>query len=307
MFSVAVHEGSPEATLSALALADRMGVPGAWLTSAGPDQLTILAAAAMGTSRTKLGTAVVPLFSRHPLVTAQQALVVESLAPGRLRLGVGPSHRPMVEDWQGIPFGKPLGHLREYVAVLKQAFAGGGVSFTGEHYRVQFPVPLPPLPVPVLTSALRPGAFRLAGEVSDGALAWICPADYLRERARPALEEGASQAGRATPPLLAHAFLTVHPDPDEVHAAYAQRLRTYVGLPFYQAMLREAGREVNVEALVEAVVIQGSEEQCRERLLHFAAEATADEVLVSLMPFGEDRGAALESAMRVVARCARGG
>lgn len=300
MFSLALHEGGALAILEALRVAESLGVRGAWLTSAGPDQLSLLAAAAVGTSRIRLGTAIVPLYTRHPLVTAQAAGVVEALAPGRLRLGVGPSHRSLVEDWHGVPFHKPLGHLREYVAVLRRAFAGGGVSFAGEHYRVDFPAALPALPVPVLTSALRPASFALAGEISDGAIAWICPADYLRERARPALVAGAERALRPRPPLLAHAFLTVHPDEAAVRAAYASRLGGYLGQPFYRAMLEEAGRPVTSDALVDAVVAWGSPERCREWLQRFAAESAADEVIVSLMPLGADRPAVLEAAMRVV-------
>lgn len=298
MFSIALHEGTPAATLAAIGRAEALGVPGAWLTSAGPDQLTLLAAAATSTARIGLGTAIVPLYTRHPLVTAQQALVVASLAPGRLRLGVGPSHRSQVEDWHGLRFDRPLAHLREYVEVLRRAFAGGGVSFAGEHYRVAFPAALPRLEVPVLTSALRPASFALAGEIADGAIAWICPADYLRERALPAL------AGK---PLLGHAFLTVCSDAGAVREAYAGRLRGYLGQPFYQAMLREAGREVTADALVDAVVAWGSLSECRERLLRFRRESGADEVVVSLMPLGADREAALEAGMRVVAECAAGG
>lgn len=300
MFSVALHEGSPQATLEALHLADSMGVPGAWLTSAGPDQLSLLAAAAVGTSQIPLGTAIVPIFPRHPLVTAQAAGVVEALAPGRLRLGVGTSHRSLVEGWHGLPFDRPLGHLREYVEVLRRAFTGGGVSFHGQHYRVDFPVALPTLRVPVLTAALRPAAFALAGEISDGAIAWICPADYLRERARPALIAGAERALRQRPPLLAHAFLTVHPDEAAVRAAYATRLGGYLAQPFYRAMLEEAGRAPTADALVDAVVAWGPAERCREWLQRFAQESAADEVIVSLMPLGADRAAALRVAMRVV-------
>lgn len=301
MFSLALHEGSPQATLEAVRLADSMGIPGVWLTSAGPDQLSLLAAAAVGTSRIRLGTAIVPIFTRHPLVTAQAAGVVEALAPGRLRLGVGPGHRSLVEGWHGLSFDRPLGHLREYVEVLRRAFAGGGVSFQGEHYRVDFPVPLPALPVPVLTSALRPASFALAGEIADGALAWICPADYLRDRARPALAVGAERALRSRPPLLAHAFLTVHSDEAAVRAAYASRLGGYLGQPFYRAMLEEARRPATADALVDAVVAWGPPERCREWLERFARESAADEVIVSLMPLGADRAGALEAAMRVVA------
>ena len=120
---LAIYGTDSAETLSAIAAAEAAGVRQVWMTQStpAPDTLTIFAAAAMRTTSTRLGTAIIPTYPRHPLALAQQALALGDLAPGRLRLGIGPSHRPTIEGVYGIPMAAPLKHLREYVAVLRAA------------------------------------------------------------------------------------------------------------------------------------------------------------------------------------------
>ena len=115
--------------------AEELGIHAAWMTTGGarPDSMTAFAATAGLTENIKLGTSIVPTYPRHPLVMAQQAQIVAQLAPGRFRLGVGPSHRPTIEA-MGIEFNEPLAHLREYLQILKAILQGGRVDFDGEHY-----------------------------------------------------------------------------------------------------------------------------------------------------------------------------
>ncbi|MDP8923171.1 MAG: LLM class flavin-dependent oxidoreductase [Chloroflexota bacterium] len=105
-----IRRPDPAATLAAIARAEEVGVPAVWSTVGGtnPDAVTLFAAAAARTTRIGLGTAIVPTYPRHPIVLASQALVLAALAPGRLRLGIGPSHRPTIEGMFGLPMGKPL-------------------------------------------------------------------------------------------------------------------------------------------------------------------------------------------------------
>ena len=147
----------------------------------------------------------------------QQAQIVAQLAPGRFRLGVGPSHRPTIEA-MGIEFNAPLGHLREYLQILKAIMQQGRVDFDGEHYTAHDGI-AKPLDIEIMGSALRKGSFELCGAESDGAISWICPFDYLRDVALPAMEAGAQRAGRETPPLIAHAPVCVHDDAEEVRTA----------------------------------------------------------------------------------------
>ncbi len=175
--------------------AEELGIHAAWMTTGGarPDSITAFAATAGLTERIKLGTSIVPTYPRHPLVMVQQAQIVATLAPGRFRLGVGPSHRPTIEA-MGIDFNAPLGHLREYLQILKAIMQQGRVDFDGEHYTAHDGI-AEPLDIEIMGSALRKGSFELCGAESDGAISWICPFNYLRERGA-AGHAGRGAAGR---------------------------------------------------------------------------------------------------------------
>jgi len=102
-----------------------------------PDALVLLGALGPVTSRIELGSYVVPTFPRHPVVLAQQALTVQQSSSNRLALGIGLSHKPVIETGFGLSFSHPIRHLREYVAVLTPLLAGRAVQMSGQHYRVQ--------------------------------------------------------------------------------------------------------------------------------------------------------------------------
>jgi len=304
---IAVHERSVPETLEVIRLADQRGVPAAWLTTGGlgPDALPIFAAAAVQTEQIKLGTAITPTYPRHPLATAQAALAVAQLAPDRFRLGVGPSHRPAIEGVFGIPFERPLEHLREYVTVLKQALQTGTVDFAGEFYRVKGRMFDPP-GTPVLLSALRPGSYRLAGEIADGAISWVTPAHYLRDSAAPALATGAARRADGVRPLLVgHAFATVSTDAPAVLAAGRERLAVYARLPFYQEMFAAAGfpearQAVLSEGLIKSIVISGDEAAVADGIRAFAA-CGVDELIVSLLASGRDERPTVDRTLRLIA------
>jgi F420-dependent oxidoreductase-like protein len=305
---VALHEADVAGQVAGIELAERLGVPRVWLTTGGvgPDAVTLFAAAAARTERIGLGTAIVPVYPRHPLALVQQTLAVAALAPGRFRLGVGPSHRPSVEGMYGLPFERPLEYLAEYVTILKAALQRGPFDFEGHHFRVKGTVEAPP-GVPVLVSALQPASYRLAGELADGALAWVSPLPYLRDRALPALRAGAAGAGRPAPPLVAHCFLAVHDDPAAVRTAARSRLAGYPRLPFYQRMFARAGYpEARAGALsdgmLDAVVVHGDEATAGAGLRAYL-EAGLEELCASVLVVGETAGArraSLERTLRLV-------
>lgn len=307
LIGINLQETSPAQTLEAIRRADALGVPAVWLNTgeAIPDALTLFAAATASTRTIKFGTAVVPTFPRHPIVTIQQAEVIANLAPGRLVLGIGPSHRPMIEHIHGLPYERPLEHLREYVAVLKAGLHNGRVDFEGSHYRVHATVNYP-VAVPVMVSALRARAFGLAGEVADGAIAWACPAPYLRDIALPALQQGAAAVGRPVPPLVAHCFVAVSEDEGEVKRVAFPRLRYYARMAFYAAMLEAAGyseaeRTDRVDALYDALVVHGDESKVAAGLQSFLSTSGATELIATLLPIGTDRPKSNERALRLIA------
>jgi 5,10-methylenetetrahydromethanopterin reductase len=109
------------------------GFPAAWTThfSRGVDALSVLAVAGAQTSLVELGVGIVPTYPRHPLALAQQAATVQALCGGRLTLGVGVSHRPVIEGLHGIPYASPAEHLREYISVLGPLLREGSVTHRG--------------------------------------------------------------------------------------------------------------------------------------------------------------------------------
>jgi len=136
LIGVAVRGDNASAVLEMIERAEQLGIQAAWMTTGGArlDNLTTFAAAAVRTQRIKLGTSIVPTFPRHPIVMVQQTQVVAQLAPGRFRLGIGPSHRPTMEA-MGLNFTAPLGHLREYLRICKALLQQGRVDFDGTYYR----------------------------------------------------------------------------------------------------------------------------------------------------------------------------
>lgn len=304
---VATHESDLLRTLELIELAERLGVGAFWLTSGPgrPDALSVYTAAAGRTRRLRMGTSIIPTFPRHPLVVAQQAADIAQLAPGRFRLGLGPSHRPIIEGLFGIPHQRPLEHLREFVTVVKTALATGSVDFEGQRYRVHGRLAYA-ADVPVLISALQVRSFELAGAVADGAISWISPAPYLRDVALPALERGARRAGRATPPLVGHAWVAVSEDAAVVEQTARERLGHYVRLPFYQRMFVAAGYPEAASGewstgMLRAVVLHGAEEQVAEQLRAFLRTSGARELIASVLPVGPDPRASTERTIRLVA------
>ena len=310
LIGVAVSAPDSSEILAGIEQAEQLGIPAAWLTTGGVglDALTLFAAAAVRTSRIRLGTSITPTFPRHPLVVVQQVQALAQLAPGRFRLGLGPSHRPTMEATFGVDFRAPLGHLREYVRIVKTVLQRGSVDFDGRYYRAHGQIRTP-VDVPVMASALQQKSFELCGEVADGAISWVCPGVYLRDVALPAMRAGAERAGRPVPPLIAHAPVCVHGKPDEVRAAAQQQLANYVRLPFYVQMLTAAGfPEASSgawsDAMIDAVVLSGEESRVAERLRElFGFGAT--EILVSPLAAGSDRTASVERTLRLVAEVAK--
>jgi alkanesulfonate monooxygenase SsuD/methylene tetrahydromethanopterin reductase-like flavin-dependent oxidoreductase (luciferase family) len=203
---------------------------------------------------------------------AQQVFALNDIAPGRLRLGVGSSHRTVIEGIFGLQQRKPLSYLREYVEVLRAVLWDGKVDHHGEFFNVVVTLPSPPR-IPILISTLGEKAFQLAGEVADGALSWLCPVSYLMRTGLPALRRGAAAGGRSTPPpLVAHVLVALTTDRQAAMAAGHQLIDIYTRYPFYVKMFTIAGFPTTVggvapDALVDNLVISGNEDTVSENFL----------------------------------------
>ena len=294
---VGLHVAGPNARklIDGIVTAERAGIQCAWMTCGGvaPDPLAVFAAAALKTEHILFGTSIIPTFPRHPLALVQGAIAVDALAPGRLRLGVGPSHKPTIEGTWGIPFERPQEHLREYLTVLRAALHEGKVDFNGKRLKAHAQL-AGPIQIKVMASALRPTGFRTCGELADGAISWVCPLPYLRDVALPALREGAARAGREAPPLIAHVPVVVSEDADAVHKGAAQQLGFYPRLPYYSQMFQDAGfseaREGKLsDRMIDALVVHGSAGQVKERLRRLPSFGAAELLAMPIMPPGDDQ------------------
>lgn len=288
-----VQASEAAAVVSRIREAEKAGVQQIWMTqSVGMlDTLTLFAGAAVQTTRIRLGTAIVPAYPRHPLVMAAQASTIEALAPGRLRLGIGTSHRQVMEGVYGLPMTSPLTYLREYVAVVRQGLWEGRVDHQGAFFKVTASLPRQ-THVPVLVSALGEKAFFLAGEISDGAISWVCPVPYLLSKALPALRAGAQARNRPAPPLVAHIPVAINTDEAAVQAATKARIAFYTRAPFYVHMFAEAGFPVTpdgggVDALVKELVVAGSAARVEARLRNLLASGL-DELLLMQVPVADE-------------------
>ncbi|NLH00107.1 MAG: LLM class flavin-dependent oxidoreductase [Chloroflexi bacterium] len=284
-----INTSSAKDAIQAIVYAEQAGVRQVWTTQ-GPtteDALTIFAVAAAQTSSIRFGTSILPAYPRHPLAVAAQARTVNDLAPGRLRLGIGTSHRPTIEGTYGIKMTDPLKYLREYISVLRAALWEGEVNHQGRFFRVNASLP-GTARVPVLIATLGKSAFQTAGELADGALSWVCPVPYLLQSGLPVLQAGAKQAERAAPPLIAHVPVALETDRQAVLAGARRRLGHYGKLPFYRHMFIESGYPIPEDgtlpdALLDELVISGNEQTVADRLTGLLSNGL-DELNVLIVP-----------------------
>src|SRR5712691_11654425 len=174
------------------------GFASAWISNIfGLDALTALAVAGREVPDIELGTAVVPTYPRHPAALAQQALTTALATGGRLALGIGLSHRLVIEDMFGLSFERPARHMREYLSILLPLLDGETAHFDGELMRANVGLTVPRLGrVPVLLAAMAPAMLRLAGERADGTVLWMTGAATVRDYIAPAITRAARDAGR---------------------------------------------------------------------------------------------------------------
>jgi F420-dependent oxidoreductase-like protein len=298
------------AAVNIIVVAEDAGVRQIWMAQppTWPDVLTTFAAAAAKTTTVCLGTSIVPTYPRHPVVLAQQALALHDIAPGRLRLGIGPSHRFIIEKMYGLQQSNPLAHLREYVEVLRTVLWDGKVNHHGDFYNVEV-IFSRTAQIPVFISTLGKMAFQLAGQIADGALTWVCPVPYLLHTGIPALRSSAASVGRSTPQLVAHVPIALSEDRVSVLSAGHRYLDFYAKIPFYAKMFSNAGFQVTSDqivpnALVDNLVISGNEEKVAARINELLS-AGLDELMVSPVPVtgtGEDEQQQQARLMHLIGR-----
>jgi 5,10-methylenetetrahydromethanopterin reductase len=267
--------------------AEEAGFDSAWLPNIfGLDAITTIAVAGRETSRIELGTFVVPTYPRHPVAMAQQALTAAAAAGGRFTLGIGLSHRIVIEGMFGLDYSKPVRHMREYLSVLIPLLEGKQVQFRGEEYRVQAQITVPGVSRPsVVVAALGPQMLKLAGRLADGTATWMGGASYLRNTAIPAIRAAAADAGRPAPRVVSGFPVAVTDYPDRARESAARIFAVYGQLPSYRAVL-----DVEGAAGPADVAIVGSEAEVEARLRELA-DAGVTDFNASPFPVDGDPGA----------------
>jgi alkanesulfonate monooxygenase SsuD/methylene tetrahydromethanopterin reductase-like flavin-dependent oxidoreductase (luciferase family) len=260
---------SLESTLERVKLADGLGYDAVYTTHiAGRDSLTVLVAYAAASERIRLGTGVVPIFSRTPATMAQTAATIDEYSGGRMVLGLGVSHRVTVENWHGQKITKPVSQMREYMNGVRAIFRGEQppdseffptkFAFMGYEARAD---------LPIYVAALSPNMIRLAGELADGVMLWLCCPSYISNTVIPALREGVEASGRSFDDfdVVAAVPTALTDDPEAARAALRQELITYASLPFYRAMLEASGFADELAAF-DAGMAEGDVEKAKAGL-----------------------------------------
>jgi F420-dependent oxidoreductase-like protein len=264
-----------------------LGLDHAWAVQIfGPDALTLLAAAGAQAPGIELGTGVVPVYPRHPMMLAQQALTVQLATGNRLALGIGLSHSVVVEGMWGLSFDKPALYMKEYLAVLMPLLHGETVSVTGDRISTSTFQPLDVRGAsapPVLVAALGEAMLKLAGRVADGTLTWMTGTQTIASHIAPTIRRAAEEAGRPAPRIGVSLPVSVTADVEATRERINQEFAIYPNLPSYKAMLDKEGADspADVGFLGDEDAVRG----CIEQL----AEGGATDFVASVVGTREER------------------
>ena len=165
------------------------------------DAMTAVALLGRVTERIELGTAVVPIQTRHPLIMAQQALTTQVACGGRFTLGIGPSHHWIIDGQLGLSYDRPARQVAEYLDVLAAALSGpGAVDVENDGHRVHGTIDVTDaFTTPMLIAALGPVMLRLAGERAGGTILWMADERTIDSHIAPRITAAADAAGRPAP------------------------------------------------------------------------------------------------------------
>ena len=300
---LSVAEGSDlESLLQRFRQVETDGFQSAWIANIfGFDALTVAALAAGVTRTLELATAVVPTFSRHPFYMAQQALSTQAAAGGRFVLGLGPSHKIVIENMLGLSFDRPARHVREYVTVVTQLIETGKTSFEGEVYRVNASLNVPcESPCPVLIGALGPLMREIAGRLAGGTITWMTGPRTLGDAVVPGVRAAAKAAGRSDPRIVAGFPVVLTDDPAAAREAAGKLFALYGTLPSYRAMLDAEGLESPGD-----ITIAGDEGSIEASIRSLASAGVTD-FNAALFPFGPDPKQTMSRTQELLAELARG-
>lgn len=245
----------------------------------GHDAISALTLAGRETSRIELATGVTPTPPRHPFAIAQQALTAQAACKGRFVLGIGLSHKIVIENMLGLSYAQPAKQMREYLEVLMPLAQGKPTSFSGDLYRVNGALQIADAtPLPVVVAALGPRMLEVAGRLADGTATWMTGVKTLAEHTVPAITKAAKEAGRPAPRIIAALPFALTTDPAAARDAANKVFAIYGQLPSYRAMLDREGAATpgDVGILGDEKVLRAGVARLRDAgVTHFLASVYA--------------------------------
>jgi len=265
-FSPAVR--TLEESVNRARLVEKYGYESLWTTQlpTARDATLVLAAYASATQRVKLGTGVLPIYTRHPTAMVQMAATLDELSGGRFILGLGVSHRVTVEGMWGLQLVSPVDAMREYLTIVRSSVRDGACSFEGKYFTAQWSYLGPRREdMPILISALNPRMLELAGELADGVVLYMCAPRFIEEHVMPYLKTGRERSGRSMDgfEIVAAVDACVTSDRGAALETYQKTLDRYAALPFYRRAMEAGGFNADVLAAI------GHAQQVRDAIARY--------------------------------------
>ena len=290
--------------------AERLGYESVWTTQMpdARDAALVLAAYASNTERVKLGTGVLPIYTRHPTAMAQMAATLDELSQGRFILGIGISHKVTVEGMWGLRLEDPVQAMREYLTIVRTILREGGSTTEGKHFTARGVYSAPHrAEVPIMISALNPRMLELAGELADGVVLYMCTPAYVRDHVVPTVRKGREKVGKTLQgfEVVSAVPVSLTTDRAAAHDVFRKTVARYASLPYYRKMMDASGlgSELSAERVGERVLDElagiGGEDQVRDAVRRYRE---AGVTLPAIGPFGGHEGAkGFEAALEAAA------
>ena len=294
IFGGTVNSGTVDDVVNEAKQVERDGFASYWAPNIfGHDALTALAIVGREVPRIEIGTSVVPTYPRHPMAIAQQSHTVNAVANGRLCLGIGLSHKVVVEGMLGLSYEKPVRHLREYLSILMPLARCEAAKFAGETLTTRGSLSgVGASPFSVVVAALGEQMLRVTGTLADGTLTWCTGPKTLQSLTVPTIVDAAKKAERKPPRVIAALPVCVTKDVVKAHEIAAKTFVIYGQLPSYRAMLDHEGAAGPAD-----IVIAGTAEQVKHRVADLAGIGVTDFAAVEFSN-NPDEIAATRDAMK---------
>ena len=280
--------------------AERLGYESVWVTQLpdARDAAVVLAAYAAATKWVRLGTGVLPIYTRHPTAMAQMAASLDELSGGRFILGIGVSHKVTVESMWGLKLEHPVAAMREYVGIVRESLQNGAASVDGDQFTAHWAYSAPRRSeMPVMISALSPKMLELAGEVADGVVLWMCSPKYVNDVVVPRVTAGREKAGKSMEgfEIVAAIAACLTTDRAAGQEVFTQSIERYASLPYYRTMMDASGFAEDLaagrvtEAMIDELSGIGDEARVRDVVRRYRDAGTT---LPCVGPFSGHAGAA---------------